>query len=92
MLKEKNITKENKNTTSIKIESNTFKSTNHEQKEDLELKEVKNEKKLSNILFIKSDDNGKFYEFEKLNGEKHKFYFEMNENNIPKLSKIEDFA
>ena len=90
--KEKNVIKKNKNTTSTKIEANTFKVTNHEQKEDLELKEVKNEKKLSNILFIKSDDNGKFYEFERLNGEKHKFYFEVNENNVPKLLKIEDFA
>ena len=56
------------------------------------MKEVKNEKKLSNILFIKSDDNGKFYEFKKINGEKQKFYFEVNENNVPKLTKIEDFV
>lgn len=53
---------------------------------------VKNKKKLSNILFIKSDENGKFYEFSKLNGETNKFYFEVNENNVPKLLKMEDFA
>ena len=27
-----------------------------------------------------------------MNGEEHKFYFEGNEDNIPKLTRIEDFA
>ena len=69
-----------------------FKSNNYVQEEDLELNEVRNRKKLANILFIKMDDNGKFYNFTKMNGKEYKFYFEGNEDNIPKLTRIEDFA
>lgn len=58
--KKKYIKYEYNNITNDNYDTNTFKSNDHAQKEDL----VKSKKKLSSILFIKSDENRKFYEFQ----------------------------
>lgn len=63
-LKKKYIKDKRNDITNDNYDTNTFKSNNHAQKDDLELDEVKSKKKLSNILFFKSDENRKFYEFQ----------------------------